>query len=79
PRFQGVEPGEWHTGDFDSLWFARDSVSSLTPAALDAQGRIPPLHRPSDTLENVDPEVVGQAVDFAEATVRRLAASPVDR
>ncbi len=78
PRFQGVEPGEWHTGDFDSLWFARDSVSSLTLAALDAQGRIPHLHRPSDTLENVDPEVVRQAVDFAEATVRRLAAGPAD-
>jgi hypothetical protein len=78
PRFRHVQPGEWHTGDFDSLWFARDSIPSLTLAAIGADGRMPNLHRPTDTLENVDPAIVRSAVDFAEATVRQLAGQSPD-
>jgi len=72
-RFAGVKPGVWHTGDFDSIWFARAGIPSMTLSAQDAQGRIPNLHRPSDVLQNVDAAVPMLAVELAEAIVRRLA------
>ncbi len=75
PRFQTVKPGVRHTGDFDSIWFARAGVPSLTLSAQDEAGLIPNLHRPTDTLQNVDESVPRLAVDFAEATIRRLAAT----
>jgi Iap family predicted aminopeptidase len=73
PRFDGVKPGVWHTGDFDSLWFARAGIPSLTLSAQDSDGCIPNLHRPTDTIDNVDPTLPGLAVDFAAATAKRLA------
>ncbi len=75
PRFRTVKPGVWHTGDFDSIWFARAGVPSLTLSAQDDEGTIPNLHRPSDTVQNVDESLPRLAVDFAEATIRRLAAT----
>ena len=75
PRFERIREGVWHTGDFDSVWFARGSVPSLTLSAQDDEGRIPHLHRPEDTIENVDPSLPGLPVDFAEMTARRLAQS----
>jgi len=75
PRFRDVQPGVWHTGDVDSAWFARAGIPSLTLLAQDEQGLIPHLHRPGDTLEHVDPDLPRHAVDFAEATVRQLAAA----
>ncbi len=73
PQFEGVKPGVWHTGDFDSIWFARAGIPSLTLSAQDEEGNIPNLHRPTDTIENVDEALPRFAVDFAEATIRRLA------
>ena len=73
PRFSNVQPGVWHTGDFDSAWFARAGVPSLTLSAQDEEGRIPNLHRPTDTMENVDAMLPTFVVDFAEATIRHLA------
>ncbi len=73
PRFSDVKPGIWHTGDFDSIWFARAGIPSLTLSAQDEQGLIANLHRPSDTIENVDETLPVHVVDFAEATIRRLA------
>jgi len=73
PRFKTVKPAVWHTGDFDSIWFARAGVPSLTLSAQDEEGLIPNLHRPTDTLQNVDESLPRLAVDFAEATIRRLA------
>jgi Zn-dependent M28 family amino/carboxypeptidase len=72
-RFNKIKPSVWHTGDFDSIWFVRDGIPGLTLSAQDENGRIPNLHRPSDTIENVDASLPALAVDFAEATVRRLA------
>jgi hypothetical protein len=72
-RFHNVKPSVWHTGDFDSIWFIRGGIPGLTLSAQDENGRIPNLHRPSDTIENVDASLPGLAVEFAEATVRRLA------
>lgn len=73
-RFGDVRTGVWHTGDFDSIWFARAGIPSLTLSAQD-DGLIPDLHRPTDTLDRVDTLLPPLATDFAEATVRSLAAS----
>jgi len=75
PQYRHIKTGVWHTGDFDSIWFARAGIPSLTIAAQDEQGQIPFLHRPNDTIDNVDANVARCAVGFAEATIRRLAAS----
>jgi len=72
-RFKDISTGNWHTGDFDSIWFQRSGIPSLTISAQDEMGRIPNLHRPGDTIENVDVSLPLKAIDFAEATVRNLA------
>ena len=72
-RFHGISTGEWHTGDFDSIWFERSGIPSLTLSSQDENGQIPNLHRPGDTLENVNMSMPPQAVDFAEAVSRNLA------
>jgi len=74
-EFRDVKPGVWHTGDFDSIWFARAGIPSLTLSAQDEQGLIANLHRPTDTLDNVDESLPRHAVDFATATIRHLAQS----
>ncbi len=72
-RFHGITTGEWHTGDFDSIWFERGGIPSLTLSSQDEKGQIPHLHRPGDTLANINMSMPPQAVDFAEATARNLA------
>ncbi|MFO7559174.1 MAG: M28 family peptidase [Desulfobacterales bacterium] len=72
-RFNKIKTSVWHTGDFDSIWFVRGGIPGLTLSAQDENGQIPNLHRPSDTIENVDASLPPFAVEFAEATVRRLA------
>ncbi|MBI4758891.1 MAG: M28 family peptidase [Chloroflexi bacterium] len=75
PLFADVKPGTWRTGDFDSIWFARGGIPSLTIMAQDHRGCAPNLHRPTDTIDRVEPALVAHGVDFAEALVRRLASS----
>jgi len=75
PRFSTVRTAEWATGDFDSACFARGGVPSLTIGSLSQSGCMPYIHRPEDTLANLDTSLIEQAVTFAEATVRRLASS----
>jgi hypothetical protein len=74
PRFADVETAEWRTGDFDTAPFARGGVPCLTLGALDAQGGMPNIHRPEDTITNVDPALVRHTVDFGVALVKRLIA-----
>jgi hypothetical protein len=78
-RFSTVQSAEWTTGDFDTACFARGGVPSLTIGSLDDCGGMPRIHRPEDTLINVDTSLVEQAVTFADATVRRLAASELPK
>ncbi|MEA3360384.1 MAG: M20/M25/M40 family metallo-hydrolase [Thermodesulfobacteriota bacterium] len=65
PEYSNIEIGEWHTGDFDTIHFQRSGLSSLTLSAQDENGLIPNLHRPSDTVENVDFDTVERAANFA--------------
>lgn len=72
PRFLNVNVGSWHTADFDSAWFVRDNIPSVTLAALDENGLMPNIHRPEDTLDHVDTTPMLQAVDLAVAVALKL-------
>ncbi len=72
PDLQEVSSGAWHTADFDSVWFQRAGVPCLTLAALDKNGRMPNIHRPTDTLENVDFVPMEKAIILAEKIGIRL-------
>ncbi len=71
-KFSSVEKACWHTGDFDSIWFARAGIPSLTLTAQDEKGSIPNLHRPEDTIENIDISLTEFTIDFAESLIRDL-------
>jgi acetylornithine deacetylase/succinyl-diaminopimelate desuccinylase-like protein len=62
-----VKTGSWHTADFDSVWFQRAGIPSVTLAALDKNGRMPNIHRPTDILANVDFKPMEKAIILAEA------------
>lgn len=66
PTLKNVTTGAWHTADFDSVWFQRAGVPALTLAALDANGRMPNIHRPTDILSNVDFLPMEKAIILAE-------------
>lgn len=69
PEFSNITTGAWHTADFDSVWFQRAGIQSVTLAALDKNGRMPNIHRPTDTLENVDFKPMNEAIKLAVETV----------
>ncbi|SOD82887.1 M28 family metallopeptidase [Spirosoma fluviale] len=68
-----AQVGEWHTADFDSVWFVRNKIPVLALCALDESGQMPRIHQPSDTLINVDLTPVYTAIELAEAVVREWA------
>ena len=64
-----AQVGRWHTADFDSAWFVRNNIPVLALCALDADGRMPRIHQPDDTLNAVDPTPMLTAIDLAEAVI----------
>lgn len=75
---QEVKTGAWHTADFDSVWFQRAGIPSVTLAALDKNGRMPNIHRPTDILANVDFKPMEKAIILAEVIGVQLNASNHD-
>jgi Zn-dependent M28 family amino/carboxypeptidase len=73
-----VKTGAWHTADFDSVWFQRAGIPSVTVAALDKNGRMPNIHRPTDILANVDYKPMEKAIILAEAIGIQLNANNHD-
>ena len=71
-RFHCIKTASWHTGDFDTIWFARAGIPCLTLTAQDKNAAIPHLHRPEDVIENIDPLLTQLAVDFAERVIRQI-------
>ena len=71
-RFNSIGKASWHTGDFDTIWFARAGIPSLTLSAQDKDGTISNLHRPGDTIENIDESLPAFTADFAETLIRSL-------
>ncbi len=59
-----VKQGAWHTADFDSVWFQRAGIQSLTLAALDKNGRMPNIHRETDVIVNVDYKPMYDAINL---------------
>lgn len=72
PALKNVTTGAWHTADFDSVWFQRAGIPAVTLAALDANGRMPNIHRPTDILANVDFLPMEKAVILAEKIGEQL-------
>jgi hypothetical protein len=72
PDLKKVSSGAWHTADFDSVWFQRAGIPSVTLAALDKNGRMPNIHRPTDTLANVDFTPMEKAIVLAEKIGEKL-------
>ena len=70
PFLNRAKAGRWHTADFDSVWFVRNQIPVLALCALDADGRMPRIHQPNDTLASVDLMPTQAAVDLAEAVVK---------
>jgi hypothetical protein len=71
-KFNSVKKASWHTGDFDTIWFARAGIPCLTLTAQDKNAAIPNLHRPEDVIENIDKSLTEFTIDFAESLIRRL-------
>jgi Iap family predicted aminopeptidase len=69
---QHVTMGAWHTADFDSVWFQRAGMPCVTLAALDSNGKMPNIHRPTDTIENVDLKPMFDAIKLAEIVADKL-------
>ncbi len=67
-----ITSGAWHTADFDSVWFNRAGMATLTLAALDKNGKMPNIHRETDLLQNVDFKPMHDAILLATAIVKKL-------
>lgn len=71
-RFKDIRPAMHGIGDFGSVWFTRDGISSLTVAAYDETGHMPHIHTVEDTPDRVDLSLVERAVSFGEAIIDAL-------
>ncbi len=66
----GFPPYVWRLGTDGVIPLMR-GYPSITLCALE-NGRIPNFHRPSDTVENVDPAAIEAAADSVERLVRQI-------
>lgn len=71
-RFEHIGPVRHKVGDFDSVWFMRDGISSLTLAAYDENGMMPHIHTMEDSIEKIDLTTVEEAATFGEAIIRMV-------
>jgi hypothetical protein len=66
----GTRPHVWRLGT-DGVVPLMRGYPSITLCALE-NGRIPNFHRPTDTVENIDPAAVEGAADTVERLVRQI-------
>lgn len=71
-QFSGVQPGTHKVGDFDSVWFQRGGLASVSIASYDDEGLMPHIHTIEDKPDYVDMEKVNLAAQFAEAIIRMV-------
>lgn len=69
PNLKHVENGAWHTAEFDSIWFNRIGIESVTLAALDKEGKMPNIHRETDVMSHVNFKPMHDAVELATAII----------
>jgi hypothetical protein len=67
----GSRPFVWRLGTDGTLPAAR-GLPSITLCGRDARGRMPNLHRTTDTPDRIEPDAVERAADFVEELVRRI-------
>lgn len=68
--FANITATHHHVGDFDSVWFARAGLPSVTIASYNDHGHMTGIHTPEDTAEKIDTNTMALATRFAEAIVR---------
>lgn len=71
-RFRNIEPGKHRVGDFDSVWFQRGGVPSVTIASYGDDELMPYNHTMNDKARYVDLKQVELASGFAEAIIRMI-------
>jgi len=71
-QFKNFLPTVHSVGDFDSVWFVRDKIPSITIASYDHEGFMPFIHTPEDKAARVDMRKVELAAQFGEAVARRI-------
>lgn len=79
-RELGAENPHWELGAAreqfgqytDALPFLRAGIRTLAFFAVDAQGRLPNWHWPTDVIENVDPRTVAHALALVRGLADRL-------
>jgi hypothetical protein len=71
-RFEHIAPAKHKVGDFDSVWFIRDGISSLTLAAYDEDGMMPHIHTMEDSMDKLDLVTLEEAAIFGEAIIRMV-------
>ena len=72
PKFKGITAGIHRVGDFDSVWFARGGISTLTIASYDDEAMMPHIHTPKDTRAFVDIRQMVLSAAYGEALIRLL-------
>lgn len=70
--FEDVTPYAYRRSYFDALVPPARGYDALTLIALDEEDQIPNWHWHTDTMLNVDAELVKKGADFSEEVVRRL-------
>ncbi len=71
-QFREVQAGTHTVGDFDSVWFQRDGLVSVSIASYNDEGLMPHIHTVDDKPAYVDMEKVNLASKFAEAIIRMV-------
>lgn len=66
-----AQPQIWRRGS-DGVLPAVKGHPAITICCLDESGRAPTSHTADDTAENVDPDAVERAIDYAERLIRRI-------
>lgn len=72
PEYADIRPLEYRRAYFDTLIFTQHGYPCTTLIALDDQGIIPNWHWYTDTLENIDKNVITHAVNFTTDLLRSI-------
>ncbi|KAH3757351.1 M20/M25/M40 family metallo-hydrolase [Pelomyxa schiedti] len=72
-KIPGVTIRAHTVADFDSIFFARNRIPSVTISAQCKDGTIPQLHRPGDTMQNVNKDLLSRCTQVVETICRQLA------
>ena len=71
PKYKSIIERPFRTTNVDSAPFAQKGVPSLTITSVDKNGLPTFIHRPEDTLSNVNPDSVQLTIDYTIDIVKK--------